>query len=351
MFGGADYLMWNGDGKFDVNLTMSHPMELDPKGLRAVRSMAPLLGYGAIQYRMFGAVLRPEESKIRPPKYCWVFVPGTDAPSKVAPSWFIADELKQALITVEASKGTLYLEGWGLLRYTHQGIELIPDAGPLAEDHPHSGWVAVLIPQRPSAIVSQALVRSARWRLSLMTSWIAGGLWLGLLVGLRFGLMGDGVEPTFNAGWAKNAWPQTAGVEDWFELRSSYVPEILNAPSALSMKGRGFTGNHSPLEMGEDLNAENNLPLFWVVLGLYSSNDGAKHWQDLYQKEGQEAVIFERQIPGKGLLHAVALPYRGFDPVPFLKHIRKHVLTDAWLLPGKESAGSSPGISSEGSPS
>ncbi|MFM8512569.1 MAG: hypothetical protein ACKOBI_02345, partial [Bacteroidota bacterium] len=231
------------------------------------------------------------------------------------------------------------------------GVELIPDAGPLAEDHPHSGWVAVSIPQRSSAIAPQALVRSARWPLSLMTSWIAGVLWVGLLVGLRFGLMGDGVEPTFTAGWAKNARPQTAGVEDWFELRSSYVPEILNAPSALSMKGLGFTGNHSPLEMGEDLNAENNLPLFWVVLGLYSSNDGAKHWQDLYQKEGQEAVIFERQIPGKGLLHAVALPYRGFDPVPFLKHIRKHVLSDAWLLSGKESAGSSPGISSEGSPS
>lgn len=66
MFGGADYSMWNGDGKFDVNLNMSNLMELDPKGLRAVRSMASLLGYGAIQYRMFGAVLRPEESKIRP---------------------------------------------------------------------------------------------------------------------------------------------------------------------------------------------------------------------------------------------------------------------------------------------
>jgi len=343
--------MWNGDGKFDVNLSMSHPMELDPKGLRAVRSTASLPGYGSIQYRMFGAVLRPEESKIRPPRYCWVFVPGPDAPSKEAPSWFIADDLKQALITVEASKGTLYLEGWGLLRYTHQGVELIPDAGPLAEDHPHSGWVPVSTPQGSSVIVPKALVPSARSSFRLMTSWIAGGLWLGLLVGLRFGLMGDGVEPTFAAGWAKNAWSQTGGLEHWFELQSSYVPEILNAPTVLPMNGLSFSGNYSPLETGEDLNAEHTLPLYWVVLGLYSSNKGAEHWRAIYLNIGHEAVIFERRVPGKGLLHAVALPYRGFDPVPFLKHIRKHLLSDAWLLMDKKSVGSILEISSEGSPS
>jgi hypothetical protein len=184
-----------------------------------------------------------------------------------------------------------------------------------------------------------------------MGSWIAGGLWLGLLVGLRFGLMGDGVEPAFTAGWAKNSWSLTGIPEHWFELRSSYVPEILNAPSTIPMNAPGFSGNYSPLERGEDLNAQNTLPLHWVVLGLYSSNEGAEHWRDIYLRSGQEVVIFQRRVPGKGLLFAVALPYRGFEPAPFLKHIRKTVLSDAWLLSAKESAGPSPEISSEGSPS
>ena len=351
MFGGADYSTWNGDGKFDVNLTMSHPMELDPTGLRAVRSSASLLGYGTVQYRMFGAVLRPEEAKVRPPKYHWVFVPGPDALAGHFPQWSIADDLKQALLTVEVSKSTWYLDGWGLLRYTDQGIELVPDAGPLAEDHPHSGWLPVSIPQLTPEFQPQTLVRSARRPFTIMTSWAAGVLWLGLLVGLRFGLMGDGVEPAFTAGWSRVSWPQIGISEHWFEPRSTYVPEVLHAPSTLPTNAFGSSGNHSPLETGADLHTERCLPLHWVVLGLYSSNEGAEPWRALYQKGGYEAVIFERRVPGKGLLHAVALPYRGFDPAPFLRHIRKHVLSDAWLLSGKESAGSSPELSSEGSPS
>jgi len=343
--------MWNGDGKFDVDLNMRHPMELDQKGLRAVRSSASLLGYGTIQYRMCGAVLRPEEAKIRPPKYHWVFVPGPDASADRSPQWFIAEDLKQALGTVEGSQSTLYLDGWGLLRYTDQGIELVPDPGPLAEDHPHSGWLPVSIPQPSLDFKPQAPLRSARRSFAVMTSWAAGLMWIGLLAGLRLGLMGDGVEPAFTAGWAKASGLQFGIFGHWIEPRSRYVPEVLHAPSALPMHALGSPGNSSPLETGADLHIDRSLPLHWVVLGLYSSNEGAEHWRALYQGGGHEAVIFERRVPGKGLLHAVALPYRGFDPAPFLKHIRKHVLSDAWLLSGKESAGSSPELFSEGSPS
>lgn len=353
--------MWNGDGRFDVNLCMGYRMELDQKGLRKIRSWAILEGFGSVQYRIVGAGFRRDEAKIRPPKYQWYFVQGSILDTFNAPIFTLPKPLEQALVDVGASKGSIHLENWGLLRYTRQGIELIPDAGPLADDHPHAGWVPVSISQEtaglgpfaitrrntkvPSVKAAGGMLRSSP---KLLHSLAAGFLWLSLLGGLRVGLMGDGVEPAFTTGWAETKWAKAGWLAEWAELRSFYVPLILRPAASIQGKANGLVGNNSPLEMGEDPSAWKAWPIRLIVLGLYSRHEGAEQWRESYEAQGYEAMIFERRVPGKGLLFAVALPYRGYEPVQFLKHIRKHLLLDAWLLPEKDSFPLDPGLSPEG---
>lgn len=339
---------------------MGHRVPLDQQGLRQIRSRAIIEAYGHVQYRVVGSVMRLDEPFLRAPYYRWVFVSGVELGTPQSPMFVLPDALKEALWSAEACQGSQYLEGWGLFRYTACGIELIPDAGPLAEDHPHAGWLPVSIPSRrvsPGDHGAQTLTREAfvgsrgsrpkgslDFRISsrLLLTLVAGFLWISLLGGLRVGLMGDGVEPVFRAGWAQAHWPSTlnASAESlthWAALRSVYVPGILSSAVSVPKQTNSSALNSSPLEIGEDPNVGETMPRRLVVLGLYSSRDGAFQWQATYRRRGYEAMIYRRKVPGKGILFAVALPYQGLNPLQFLRQVRTHLLRDAWLLEDRQS--------------
>lgn len=334
---------------------MGHRLLLDQQGLRQIRYLATIEGYGYVQYRMVGAGCRRDAGIIRAPYYLWVFVPGLEVVKPHCPRFILSDSLKRALLNAEACKGSQYLEGWGLLRYTHHGIELIPDAGALADDHPHAGWAPVSIPSRiasqltsitsPRPLTEVAEPRGSRHRGSpdfrtsskLLPTLMAGFLWFCLLGGVRVGLTGDGVEPAFTAGWAQAQWPlsykaTTESLANWAELRSFYVPLVLSPAVPVQMHADPSVWACSPLEVGEDPIAMEELPLRLVVLGLYSSREGASQWQATYRARGYQALIYGRQVPGRGILFAVALPYRGLEPLQFLRQVRSQLLEDAWLL-------------------
>jgi hypothetical protein len=334
---------------------MGHCVPLDQKGLRQIRSWAKIEGYGLVQYRIVGAVMRRDEAVIRAPHYLWVFVPGAESENLHCPRFTLTGLMKDALVNVEACKGSHYLEGWGLLRYTHQGIELIPDTGALADDHPHAGWVPVSIPShtaskqnwttQPRATDAVVDLRGSKHRATpdfrvssrLLLKLMAGFLWLSLVGGFRVGLMGDGVEPAYTAGWAQAYWPTflkapSESLANWAALRSFYVPVVLSPAVSAHNQADPSILQGSPLEVGEDSSAREAMPLRLVVLGLYSSREGAKHWQAAYRARGYEALVYRRRAPGKGILFAVALPYRGLEPGQFLKQVRAQLMMDAWLL-------------------
>jgi hypothetical protein len=366
MFGGADFSRWNGDGRFDVNLSMGHCTELNQAGLRTIRSWANLDGFGCIQYRMVGAVLRTTEARIRPPKYTWYFVRDNKSEaSDAAPTFTLPNFLKEALLEVESTNGSVHLEHWGLFRSTKQGIELLPDPGPLADDHPHAGWVPVPLSTIAHSNVFQSGRQSQAIKLPtvsksgglgrvssrFMVSIVAGMVWIGLLGAFRLMLVGDGVEPSTSTRWAKEQWVKAGLLVEWIEPRAFYTPAFLNSAGVLrDEKPRSETIN-SPLEIGEDPSAEQMSPTHFIVLGLYSSPDLAEHWRKVYQFQGFDAIIFERRVSGKGLLFTVALPYHGIQPLHYLKTIRRSLIPEAWLLDAKDFRGWSTPLSSEGLPS
>ncbi len=86
------------------------------------------------------------------------------------------------------------------------------------------------------------------------------------------------------------------------------------------------------MEHGEDAGAEEQIPLSLVVLGLYSNQESAIQNSSYYKQQGYETLVFTRKVFAGRELFAIAIPYRGFEPLVYLKEIQSKLIPHAWLL-------------------
>ncbi len=301
--------------------------EFNQNTLRSVRNIAILEGFGYIQYRFISAKLQNGQSILRPPRYAWHFVPhSTLVP--ITPVYRLSKPMSITLQEVLSTQKSNYLEGWGLLRYTNGSIEFTPDFGPLSEDHPHAGWTVI------KATLPGLRTQEAKGRVRFKGSssyhkpvqLISLVMFFMLMLSMRFGLMVDGTDSTLVSKWSEAGLPMP-----WPEIQSAYTPSIISTvslPEFKTFKGRGV----SPLEHGEDAGAEEQIPLSLVVLGLYSNQESAIQNSSYYKQQGYETLVFTRKVFAGRELFAIAIPYRGFEPLVYLKEIQSKLIPHAWLL-------------------
>ena len=307
---------------------MNNLSEFDPKRLRSVRKTAILKGFGYIQYRFLSAKFQAGASRLTSPRYAWFFVPQADPKYPGAIVYTLPMTMNLALQEVLSNQRPVYVEGWGLLTYTRGSIELTPDSGPLSQDHPHAGWPEIKLTATSRNIQGvKGRVRFAPQTFYHKSLQLVGAFtFLILLLGMRFGLMVDGTDDAVASKWSLAGLPSALPV-----IKSSYTPSILSPALRAGLNSDQGIGI-SPLERGEDANAEKQLPMNLVVLGLYSNEDLAIQNSLRYKQYGYETMVFARRVFGGRELFAIGIPYRGFEPLVYLKEIQNKLLPYAWLL-------------------
>jgi hypothetical protein len=321
---------WNGESNFDVNLSMSLP--LDQERLRCIRSSTNLAGFGQVVYTMEGARWQASESRLRPPRYHWLFVPQGTEVSVAEETLHLIEPLRSALELVGAQGGSLYVEGWGLLRKVEQGVELMADPGALSDDHPHYGWLPVhwtnrvvptgeqSIPSGSRSILSGSRSIRSRTR-SGRSAWVYAFAWLALVGLSRFALVVDGTDTANGKGLALAGYPGTFLTTVPFTRSTDPFDPCLRQATLMS-----------PIEEPGAAIQPSSWPVHRVVVGLYSQMPLAEAHLSAMRDLGYSVCITPRWVHGRWLT-AVCLEYRGLYIQDLLQEVRSKVVPEAWIWP------------------
>ena len=304
-------------------MSLSRP--LDQERLRCIRSSANLAGFGQVVYTVEGARWQASESRLRPPRYHWLFVP-QEVPTTVSEETLhLIEPLRSALETVASQGGSLHVEGWGLLRRVEQGVELMAEPGPLSDDHPHYGWLPVHWTNRLAPTGDQSIRSGSRsipsGSKSRRSVWVYAFAWLALVGLSRFALVVDGTEPSHGQ---RLAWAGYAN--DWFinipftRSTDPFDPCLRQATLLSPIENTGV--DHYPVSW----------PVHRVVVGLYSQMPLAEAHLSAMRDLGYSVCITPRWVHGRWLT-AVCLEYRGLYIQDFLQEVRSKVVPEAWIWP------------------
>jgi hypothetical protein len=291
---------------------------LDPERLRCIRSSANLVGFGQVVYCVEGARWQASESRLRPPRYHWLFVP-LEVPTSVSSSTLhLTEPLQSALLSVARQGGSLHVEGWGLLRKVEQGVELMAEPGPLSDDHPHYGWQPLHWNNRWASKVRSSMTARSKSRRSV---WLYALVWL-VLVGLgRFALVVDGTEATQEQRLAWAGYPHVWSLKVPFTRSTDPFDPCVRQASLIS-----------PIEKPGEGPYPASWPVHRVVVGLYSQKPLADAKLIEISGLGYSVCLTPRWARGRWLT-AVCLEYRGLYVQDFLQDVRSKVVPEAWIWP------------------
>ena len=307
-------------------------LPLDQERLRCIRSSATLAGFGQVVYTMEGARWQASESRLRPPRYHWLFVPQGTEVSVAEETLHLIEPLRSALETVARQGGSLHVEGWGLLRKVEQGVELIADPGALSDDHPHYGWLPVhwtnrVVPTGEQSIPSGSrLIRSGSRSIrsgsrSRRSVWVYAFAWLALVGLSRFALVVDGTDTANEKGLALAGYPGTFLTTVPFTRLTDPFDPCLRQATLLS-----------PIEEPGAANKPSSWPVHRVVVGLYAQKPLAEAKLAALRGLGYSVRLTPRWVQGRWLT-AVCLEYRGLYIQDFLQEVRSNVVPEAWIWP------------------
>lgn len=297
---------------------MPLPLPLDQERLRCIRSSANLVGFGQVVYTVEGARWQASESRLRPPRYHWLFVP-QEVPSTVSSEDLqLTEPLRSALELVVRQGGSVHVEGWGLLRKVDQGVELMADPGPLSDDHPHYGWLPMPWTHRLVSSVRSSTPAHSR---STRTVWVYAFAWLAL-VGLgRIALVVDGTEPSNGQRLAWAGYLNDGSLNVPFTRSTDPFDPCLRQATLMS-----------PIEKPGVALYPTSWPVHRVVVGLYSQKPLAEAKLTELRGLGYSVRLTPRWAHGRWLT-AVCLEYRGLYIQDFLQEVRSNVVSEAWIWP------------------
>lgn len=297
---------------------MPLPLPLDQERLRCIRSSANLVGFGQVVYTVEGARWQASESRLRPPRYHWLFVP-QEVPSTVSSEDLqLTEPLRSALELVVRQGGSVHVEGWGLLRKVDQGVELMADPGPLSDDHPHYGWLPMPWTHRLVSSVRSSTPAHSR---STRTVWVYAFAWLALVGLSRIALVVDGTEPSNGQRLAWAGYLNDGSLNVPFTRSTDPFDPCLR--QALLM---------SPIEKPGVALYPTSWPVHRVVVGLYSQKPLAEAKLTELRGLGYSVRLTPRWAHGRWLT-AVCLEYRGLYIQDFLQEVRSNVVSEAWIWP------------------
>ena len=311
-------------------MSLSRP--LDQERLRCIRSSANLADFGQVVYTVEGARWQASESRLRPPRYHWLFVPQEGQTAVSEESLHLTEPLRSALESVGKQGGSLYVQGWGLLRRVEQGVELMADPGPLSDDHPHYGWLPVhwtnrVVPTGDQSTSSGSKsIRSGSKSIrsgsrSLRSAWVYAFVWLALVGLSRFALLVDGTEPSHGQGLAWAGYPNDWSLNVPFTRSTDPFDPCLRQATLLS-----------PIEKPGVAHYPASWPVHRVVVGLYSQMPLAEAKLTTLRGLGYSVRLTPRWAHGRWLT-AVCLEYRGLYIQDFLQEVRSNVVPEAWIWP------------------
>ena len=297
---------------------MPLPLPLDQERLRCIRSSANLVGFGQVVYTVEGARWQASESRLRPPRYHWLFVP-QEVPSTVSSEDLqLTEPLRSALELVVRQGGSVHVEGWGLLRKVDQGVELMADPGPLSDDHPHYGWLPMPWTHRLVSSVRPSTPARSR---STRAVWVYAFAWLAL-VGLgRIALVVDGTEPSNGQRLAWAGYLNNGSLNVPFTRSTDPFDPCLRQATLMS-----------PIEKPGVALYPTSWPVHRVVVGLYSQKPLAEAKLTELRGLGYSVRLTPRWAHGRWLT-AVCLEYRGLYIQDFLQEVRSNVVSEAWIWP------------------
>lgn len=303
---------------------MPRPRPLSPEQLLHLRSAATLIGFGRVVYTVEGSRWQVSDRRLRPPRYRWVFEADKDLEGSHHQGFTLEEPLVSALATVRTQGGTLHVEGWGLLRQVEGGIELLADSGPLADDHPHYGWLPVQARIQSVNQPSHALRHGERskplFKLRRM-AWVYTAAWV-LVVGfVRWGLTADGADPLPRQPLSLAGYlPQDFQGVPFTRNTDPFDPCL--RPSLVE----------SPMESAGSSVLPPSWPVHRVVVGLYAQKNLAESKLNELVGQGYTARLTPRWVRGRWLT-AVCLEYRGLYLLNFLESVRTQVIPEAWVWP------------------
>jgi hypothetical protein len=291
---------------------------LDQERLRCIRSSANLVGFGQVVYTVEGARWQASESRLRPPRYHWLFVP-QEVPSTVSSEDLqLTEPLRSALELVVRQGGSVHVEGWGLLRKVDQGVELMADPGPLSDDHPHYGWLPVPWTHRLVSSVRSSTPAHSR---STRTVWVYAFAWLALVGLSRIALVVDGTEPSNGQRLAWAGYLNDGSLNVPFTRSTDPFDPCLRQATLMS-----------PIEKPGVALYPTSWPVHRVVVGLYSQKPLAEAKLTELRGLGYSVRLTPRWAHGRWLT-AVCLEYRGLYIQDFLQEVRSNVVSEAWIWP------------------
>jgi hypothetical protein len=297
---------------------MPLPLPLDQERLRCIRSSANLVGFGQVVYTVEGARWQASESRLRPPRYHWLFVP-QEVPSTVSSEDLqLTEPLRSALELVVRQGGSVHVEGWGLLRKVDQGVELMADPGPLSDDHPHYGWLPVPWTHRLVSSVRSSTPAHSR---STRTVWVYAFAWLALVGLSRIALVVDGTEPSNGQRLAWAGYLNDGSLNVPFTRSTDPFDPCLRQATLMS-----------PIEKPGVALYPTSWPVHRVVVGLYSQKPLAEAKLTELRGLGYSVRLTPRWAHGRWLT-AVCLEYRGLYIQDFLQEVRSNVVSEAWIWP------------------
>jgi len=291
---------------------------LDQERLRCIRSSANLVGFGQVVYTVEGARWQASESRLRPPRYHWLFVP-QEVPSTVSSEDLqLTEPLRSALELVVRQGGSVHVEGWGLLRKVDQGVELMADPGPLSDDHPHYGWLPMPWTHRLVSSVRSSTPAHSR---STRTVWVYAFAWLALVGLSRIALVVDGTEPSNGQRLAWAGYLNDGSLNVPFTRSTDPFDPCLRQATLMS-----------PIEKPGVALYPTSWPVHRVVVGLYSQKPLAEAKLTELRGLGYSVRLTPRWAHGRWLT-AVCLEYRGLYIQDFLQEVRSNVVSEAWIWP------------------
>lgn len=297
---------------------MPLPLSLDQERLRCIRSSANLVGFGQVVYTVEGARWQASESRLRPPRYHWLFVP-QEVPSTVSSEDLqLTEPLRSALELVVRQGGSVHVEGWGLLRKVDQGVELMADPGPLSDDHPHYGWLPMPWTHRLVSSVRSSTPAHSR---STRTVWVYAFAWLALVGLSRIALVVDGTEPSNGQRLAWAGYLNDGSLNVPFTRSTDPFDPCLRQATLMS-----------PIEKPGVALYPTSWPVHRVVVGLYSQKPLAEAKLTELRGLGYSVRLTPRWAHGRWLT-AVCLEYRGLYIQDFLQEVRSNVVSEAWIWP------------------
>ena len=300
-------------------------LPLDQERLRCIRSSATLAGFGQVVHTMEGARWQASESRLRSPRYHWLFIPQGPEVSASLETLHLIEPLRSALELVGTQGGSLHVEGWGLLRKVEQGVELMADPGVLSDDHPHYGWAPVnwtrrsqlknTSPIRSGSSSTRSRTRSGR------SVWVYAFAWLALVGLSRFALVVDGTDTANGKGLALAGYPGTFLTTVPFTRLTDPFDPCLRQATLMS-----------PIEEPGSAIQPSWCPVHRVVVGLYSQKPLAEAKLANLRGLGYSVRLTPRWVRGRWLT-AVCLEYRGLYVQNFLEKVRSNVVPEAWIWP------------------